>query len=129
MAKKKPTPTEVAARFSDTDDASRGTGRTSQQMLNAPPGAWYMVPDLSAATYFRELAKHVGRDDLKIISPIYLDFDYYRLKGRKVEVIIDHGTLRSLCSSRTAALHNYRMGIPTHFDQPIKSRTSRGASA
>lgn len=67
----------------------RGTGTTSQQMLAAPKNAVYVWPH-SDFSYPKELARKLGRDDLKIVGPGWVNNN---LRGRRdVEVIIDHAT-------------------------------------
>lgn len=68
-------------------DTERGTGRTTQQMLNAPHRAIF-VWCVDRTDYARDLARRLGRTDLRIVSPRHLD---ERMRGlRNMVVVIDH---------------------------------------
>ena len=64
-----------------------GTGRTTRQMQDAPQGAVFVWPVWSSIGYARDLARHLGRRDLAIITPS-------RLRdirpGQYSAVIVDH---------------------------------------
>ncbi len=66
----------------------RGTGTTTQQMLVAKQGALFIWVG-GSLHYPRDLARRIGRTDLQIENPDYLDSD--RWAGRNFsEAIIDH---------------------------------------
>jgi len=76
------------------------TGASTQQMQKAPVGAVYIWAN-RALTYPKNLARRIGRDDLKIVSPEWLDssrYQGYELTG----VVVDHATL--LTEDQRAAL-------------------------
>jgi hypothetical protein len=65
-------------------------GQTTNQMLNAPKGAFYLWHS-EDKSYPTKLAQHLERIDLKIISP---DEMYNRpWKGTTKQVIVDHYAL------------------------------------
>jgi hypothetical protein len=68
----------------------RGTGTTTQQMKAAPKNATYIW--VHGDTYYpKQLAKELGRTDLKIVGPDWLT-DYRFMGLRDLEVVIDHAT-------------------------------------
>jgi hypothetical protein len=77
---------------SDFDSPNdRGTGRTSEQMRNAPQGAFYVWCNHHLG-YPRTLAERLGRKDLKIVSNSWLNGDSW-LGRRGYKVVIDHATV------------------------------------
>lgn len=69
-------------------DKDRGTGRTSRQMVEAPLGAVYVWCN-AFRQYPCELARHLGRDDLEIVTPLWLAAASSR--GRWLTgLVIDH---------------------------------------
>lgn len=70
----------------------RGSGRTTQQMLDAPQGAIYVWCN-GELRYPRELAKSLGRKDLLIHSRSC--FRDGRLRGIRKPIILDHAVLLS----------------------------------
>jgi hypothetical protein len=65
----------------------RGSGRTHRQMIEAPQRAVYIWCN-SHLFYPRELAREIGRADLRIIGPADLE---ERLRGLKAhQVVFDH---------------------------------------
>ncbi len=71
-------------------DTTRGTGRTTRQMANAPKGAVYIWPNHQLA-YPALLASTIGRKDLQIVSPEWITEDRWR--GVEVSgVVLDHAT-------------------------------------
>ena len=77
----------------------RGDGTTSRQMLGAPVGAVF-VGASSDLLYAKELARHLGRGDLRIVSPSWLEHSWrgVSLKG----LVVDHAA--ELTESQTAGL-------------------------
>jgi hypothetical protein len=73
-------------------DHLRGTGRTTRLMLSAPNGALFVCHDHHFANdYARRLARHLGREDLKITHLDALD----RFRGMNIRAIrIDHACER-----------------------------------
>jgi hypothetical protein len=73
--------------MSREDDQEAGTGRTTTQMQNAPQRAAFVWPVWSSIGYARDLARHLGRIDLTIITPSKIrDFR----PGQYPAVVIDH---------------------------------------
>jgi hypothetical protein len=64
-------------------------GTTTRQMTEAPIGAVYVWCNEKRG-YPRDLARSLGRDDLRIISPFDVEHGYFR--GRSVDVVVDHAT-------------------------------------
>lgn len=72
-------------------DKRRGTGRTTKQMQNAPKGAIYVWVNQHLG-WPRDLAASLGRDDLVIVPPSYLD-TIDKLAGRTITgILLDHAT-------------------------------------
>lgn len=82
----------------------RRTDRTTAQMLEAPKGAYY-VWYCAALSYPKQLAKHLGRADLKIVSPSFFGHKG-RGSGLKTKIIIDHGCVLSISNLTTIARCN-----------------------
>ena len=67
----------------------RGTGRTAKQIHDAPKGAIYVWVNQHLG-YPRDLAANLGRNDLQIVSPMYLDY-IDKLAGRTITgIVLDH---------------------------------------
>lgn len=76
-------------------DEKRQTGRTTDQIANAPHGAIYVWPVATTIQYPRRIAREIGRDDLEIIPESL--FRVSRIMGRKLTgVVIDHATKLSI---------------------------------
>lgn len=74
-----------------TEDADRGSGRTTQQMLAAPRNAVFVWCYQGSLPYARELARKHGREDLTVVSPLRFETDYFR--GREISgLVLDHAT-------------------------------------
>lgn len=71
---------------------TRGSGRTSKQMKDAPEGAAYVWPN-GDLTYPIQLAKSLGREDLGIVQPAWLTrtglLEVER-KYRGLDIVLDH---------------------------------------
>ena len=73
------------------DESQRGQGFTTMQMRNAPIGALYVWPVAGSINYAVDLARGIGRDDLKIVPASILDRSAERLRGtRWPAIILDH---------------------------------------
>ena len=66
----------------------RGQGTTTQQILNAPKDALFIW--MHGDTYYpKGLARKLGREDLEIVGPDFLDWKKWR--GRIFTgVVVDH---------------------------------------
>lgn len=49
------------------EKSGRGTGRTTRAIKAAPQGAHYVVAHASIVPYVRDMARRLGRSDLKVI--------------------------------------------------------------
>lgn len=83
-------PDEVADR--DPKETDRGSGITTRQMREAPQGAVYLWCN-NHLSYPRELARHLGRTDLRIVGPSWLENGWigggtYLRRG----FVVDHAT-------------------------------------
>lgn len=67
---------------------TRGTGRTTRQMLSAPKGAHFiwLTQDLH---YPLELSKKCGREDLRIVGPDWLIGEKFRSEVSH-GIVLDH---------------------------------------
>jgi len=69
-------------------DGDRGTGRTTAQIRSAPHGAIFVCCHSAAKDYTRRLAKDLGRDDLTIVEPSWLDHGWM---GKVISgLVVDH---------------------------------------
>lgn len=66
----------------------RQTGRTTKQIKNAPKGSVF-INLASANDYIPRLCCHLGRNDLQLKSPRWLDESFYG-HARETNVIVDH---------------------------------------
>ena len=66
----------------------RGSGRTSEQMLDAPPRAVFVCCK-GTSGYTQCLANHLGRNDLRIVGPSWLEDEGWR-GGDFSAVVLDH---------------------------------------
>ena len=79
----------------------RGTGRTSRQILEAPKGATFVWCSENL-DYPKELSKILGRDDLRIVGPSWLD--NIKFMG-KCSVTVDHAAELSPRQSHGLYVH------------------------
>lgn len=97
-------------------DSSRQTGLTTQQMVNAPVAAIFVW--CTNSTYYpSSLAKHIGRNDLRIAPRLQLGrLDEVAWQKRKV--VIDHalGSVHRLTRSELEAI-----GMIRHFNQLVEA--------
>jgi hypothetical protein len=84
-------------------DMDIGSGRTTQQMREAPRHALFVWCN-GHLSYPRDLARSLGRDDLDIVGPYMLD--RRQLAGRRIPVVVDHAT--KLSSEKRELLEEYR---------------------
>lgn len=68
----------------------RGTGRTKNQMLLAPFESFYVCQNHNHVKYCENLAKHIRRNDLKVISKDNINLMFFR--GFENYVVVDHYT-------------------------------------
>lgn len=99
-------------------DQVRRKGATTKQMTEAPQYAVFvwMHGDLE---YPRDLARHLQRDDLEIVSPMWLDNRRWmglRLRG----VVVDHAVL--LSEAQWRSLQGARAKVVTSSDRVTQSR-------
>lgn len=66
----------------------RGAGKTTSQLRAAPLGAVYIVPTKGAISYTKALAASLGRTDLEIVSPTWVEGS----RGRPRQIAADHAT-------------------------------------
>lgn len=67
---------------------NRGTGRTTEQLVNAPRDSVFVWVN-GRMDYIVRLARHLSRGDIKVVAPSWLTGDRWRgleLKG----VVVDH---------------------------------------
>lgn len=83
-----------------SDDAHRGTGRTTQQMKAAPRFAVFVWCD-RMLLYPKRLARKLGRNDLLIVSLQWVDATV--LQSYSLPVVVDH-TARDMLSAEKLAL-------------------------
>lgn len=72
-------------------DREPQTGRTTAQLRSAPQHATYIAPTQEAIPYTLALATALGRTDLRIVGPAFIDQRQYL--GSEVPIVADHATL------------------------------------
>ncbi len=85
-------------------DEARRTGRTTQQLREAPPGAIYLWPVHLSLSYVKDLAQALGRGDLVCMAyrPTLLDGLRRRYgqggwaKAAPPMIVVDHATMPML---------------------------------
>lgn len=66
---------------------ARGHGTTTQQMQSAPRSAVFVWCNTKLA-YPRALARHLGRNDLRIVSPLWVAPGV--MDGCAFQIVVDH---------------------------------------
>lgn len=99
----------VASEFNDRSDAcDRQGGRTTKQIQDAPAGAVF-VWCKEHIIYAKNIARDIGRKDLEIVPPSWLEHDHWR--GRNLTgLVVDHAahlTPRQ-CDGYEGAIHCVR---------------------
>jgi len=82
----------------------RQSGQTTKQMMAAPRYSIYIWPN-NNLLYPKSLAKKIGRDDLSIVAPSWLDHHW---RGTSVEISIDHATWSVMTSQQYRNLDHAR---------------------
>ena len=72
---------------------ARGSGRTSAQMQGAPLNSVFVWCN-GRHGYPRALARHLGRPDIRIVSPSWVGSD--RSLGCAHTIVVDHAAMLSL---------------------------------
>jgi hypothetical protein len=68
----------------------RGTGRTTKQMVSAPACAVFVWCN-GMLSYPNQLAQFLGRKDLEIVGPSWLEMDSWRGRDRLAfHLVTDH---------------------------------------
>ena len=71
----------------------RQSGITSRQLKNLPPGSLFVVQDDAMKRYAENLAKHLQREGIRIVTPIQLR----KCRGERFPAIeVDHAAQLSL---------------------------------
>lgn len=72
------------------ENTGRGSGRTTRQLQRMPNGGLFVVQNEAHARYVRELAEHLGRQDVRVESLAWVLA--YRWQGlRWPAAAVDHG--------------------------------------
>ena len=100
----------------------RGTGRTTKQMQDAPKGAVFVWCNSNIA-WPRDLARKIGREDIEIVRPSWLEGESFM--GRRMSgVILDHATGPMLNHRQWIGLDRAR-----HFVEPNPTADRRASQA
>lgn len=92
----------------DLETGIRQTGRTTTQIKRAPKNAYYMVWRSSMIPSVREKAKELGRPDLTIVGPDFLD----RWHGVDIpDIVVDHCTWDQLTGKEIGLLADLQTSI------------------
>jgi hypothetical protein len=76
---------------------TRGSGRTTQQMLSARDGSVFVWVNHDTR-YPKELAARIGRSDLEIVGPQWLEYGWL---GRSLSgLVIDHAARDSMTATQ-----------------------------
>lgn len=92
---------------------ARGDGETTRQMMAAPAGAYFVWCN-NTLHYPKSLAVQLKRDDLKIVSPEWLD--PMRVRGLRVRVVIDHA---AYLTPRQCEAVDYLRSVMVQFQREI----------
>ena len=70
----------------------RGTGQTTKQLERLPTGGYFVVAHRAMADYTTSLARHLGREDIKVIT-VEQCLNPARFAGlRDFSFVVDHAT-------------------------------------
>lgn len=86
-------------------DDVRGTGRTARQIENAPRAAFFVVREREALNYVRELAKALGRGDIKIIERERA----YTIRGVARPIVVDHAAESALTEDERRTIEGHHV--------------------
>lgn len=84
------------------------SGKTTQQMQEAPYGALYIWVN-GNISYPKALALHLGRGDLVIVSPTFIESGKWRGK-EFTGVVLDHACMLTASQWRMYFEITYRLG-------------------
>ena len=73
--------------MADLDAIERGSGRTTRQMQDAPGGALFVWCN-AHLSYPTRLVRVLGRDDLRVVCPYWLELEDWQ--GCRYSVVVDH---------------------------------------
>lgn len=94
--------------MNDTEQQpARQTGITTNQMQSAPHGAVFVWVN-SRLDYPAALARHIGRSDLAIVGPSWLDRSC--IGRRPIAVVVDHSALLTAGQRRGLGIIHMRNG-------------------
>lgn len=75
----------------DVVQSDRGTGRSTRQMKAAKRDAVFVIRHTSSKRYYTDLAKHIGRTDLRIKSIAeFVDRAWAYGGCRFTDIVLDH---------------------------------------
>lgn len=94
---------------------TRGSGRTTAQMLAVPQGAYFVWPVGASIGYAQALARHLGRGDLVVVSA---QDGPERLRGLNVQLVMDH-----------AAWDHIGNAVAAAWDRALRLQTPHGVPA
>ena len=86
---------------------TRGTGRTTKQMKEAPQNAVFIWGTPGSIEYAVDLARKIGREDLQIKTPVWLKDQWKGL--RLTGVVVDHAA--PLSSEQAEGLQKARIRL------------------
>jgi len=84
-------------------DVDRGTGRTKRQMVGAPQNAVFVWCN-GALSYPKDLARSIGRGDLRIAPPSYLNEPGNHASRLTTALVVDHAAQLSDRQRETLAI-------------------------
>lgn len=103
----------------------RGIGHTTKQIEEAPIGSIFVWLN-GDFSYPTELARKLGRNDLKIVSPLWLENGSYR-GITYPDVIVDHSV--NLTRSRKYALQDAKLRMKWSSKSVVKKKLSNKEKA
>lgn len=71
---------------------NRQSGRTTQQLRDAPTDSVYVVCNQNAKDYTRRIAQSLGRGDIHIVTPAVLDDEGWVRSLKRPAIVVDHAT-------------------------------------
>lgn len=83
--------------------------RTASQMIEAPMNAAYICPDPRSAVNAKDLAKELGREDLKVVDRRWLISP--SSEGWSNAVVLDHAMQQSLIPLELDTLDRIRLRL------------------
>lgn len=108
-----------------SSQVQRGTGRTTEQLRAAPQGALFIAPTHAAVWHCLDLARKIGRTDIKMASPGILNRKAIHLRGTHYPaIVLDHAAAEMLTEEQVKGYEYIRGYIERRHSSEAERRDS-----